>query len=75
MESPTSDYLFSFDKERTDFSATGAIEKADVFSVDDTDIAKLDINLSDQTPVQLNYHTVSRRAELKTYLEDLFNKD
>ena len=48
-----------------------------MFSVDDTNIAKLDINLSDQTPVQLNYHTVSRPlcAERKTYLEDLFNKD
>ena len=57
------------------------IEETDVFSGDDTDIGNItstetEAKLSDQTPVQLNYHSLPRPlyAELKTHLEDLVNK-
>lgn len=49
-------------------------------SVDDTDIgnitAEMEIKLSDQTPVQLNYHSVPilLYAEHKAHIEKLFNE-
>ena len=57
------------------------IREADVFSVVDSDIGnitstQMEIKLQDKTPAQLNYHSVPKPlyAELKTHIENLYNK-
>ena len=58
------------------------IEVADVFSVNNSDIGNtistsMDIKISNNTPVQLNYHSAPRPlyTELKAHIEELFNKE
>ena len=58
------------------------IEVADIFSVNNSDIGNIistsmDIKISNNTPVQLNYHSVPRPlyTELKAHIEELFNKE
>ena len=57
------------------------IQKAAAFSAEDSDIGNvtstcMDIELHDNTPVQLNYHFVPKPlyAELKAYVEDLLSR-
>ena len=57
------------------------IEEQESFAKNDDDIGvipdlKLDINLTDKTPVQKNYVAVPRPLypEVKSYLEDLLNR-
>ena len=57
-------------------------EVADIFSVNNSDIGNIistsmDIKISNNTPVQLNYHSVPRPlyTELKPHIEELFNKE
>ena len=55
--------------------------EANVFSVADSDIGnitstQMEIKLQDETPVQLNYHSVPKPlyVELKTHIENPYNK-
>ena len=57
------------------------MQEAAAFSIEDSDIAHLTytciaIKLHDNTPVQLNYHSVNKPlyVELKAYIEDLLNR-
>ena len=57
------------------------IEEQESFAKNDDDIGvipdlKLDINLTDKTPVQKNYVAVPRPLypEVKSYIEDLLNR-
>ena len=57
------------------------MQEAAAFSIEDSDIAHLTytcmaIKFHDNTPVQLNYHSVNKPlyAELKAYTEDLLNR-
>ena len=57
------------------------IAEADQFSLDDTDISditssEMEIKLSDQALVQLNYHSALRTlyTELKAHIQNVFNK-
>ena len=57
------------------------IQEAAAFSVEDSNIGNvtstsMGIKLLDNTPVQLNYHSVPKPlyAELKTHIEDLLNR-
>ena len=57
------------------------IQEAAAFPVEDSDIGNAaststDIKLHDNTPVELNYHSVPKPlyAELKAHIEDLLNR-